>query len=69
MMLDLHIRNVAYAKAARNNHADYLAMSATVKYRILWGRKKAPTDDEAIVAAACATGGLDSCVAVPGIYS
>lgn len=49
MMLDLHIRNVAYAKAARNNHADYLAMSATVKCRVLWGRKIAPPDDQAIV--------------------
>ena len=49
MMLDLHIRNLAYAKATRNNHADYLAMSATVKYRILWGRKEAPADDAAIV--------------------
>jgi len=52
MMLDLHIRNLAYAKATRNNHADYLAMSATVKYRILWGRQEAPADDEAILAEA-----------------
>ncbi|MCB1103412.1 MAG: DUF4238 domain-containing protein [Opitutaceae bacterium] len=48
MMLDLHIRNIAYAKAVRNNHDDYLAMSATVKYKILWGRQETPPDDEAI---------------------
>jgi hypothetical protein len=49
MMLDLHIRNLAYAKATRNNHADYLAMAATVKYYILWGRKEPPSGDAAIV--------------------
>lgn len=49
LMLDLHIRNVAYAKSARNNHVDYLSMSATVKCRILWGRREALPDDQAIV--------------------
>jgi hypothetical protein len=48
MMLDLHIRNIAYAKATRNNYADYLEMSATVKHKILWGRQEAPADDNAI---------------------
>lgn len=52
IMLDLHIRNCAYAKTVTNNFQDYLQTSATVKYRILWGLKEAPPGEQAIVDAA-----------------
>jgi hypothetical protein len=49
MMLDLHIRNLAYGKSERENFDEYLAMATSTKRYLLWSRSDKPPDDQAIV--------------------
>jgi len=49
MMLDLHIRNVAYAEQPEDNFEDYLIRTAGVRNQVLFGEQGKPSSEADVI--------------------